>query len=228
MGSPCSLPMPTASTLAPISFSASTPARDVAAEVFSVGEEDHHPVLRAAVGVVEHLARQHQRVADVGAALGHRVGVDRAQEHLRRVVVGGERALDEGVAGEGDDRHPVALELVEQRGQLELGALDAARARRRGRTSTSTRRAPPPRRCRGAWSARRGSPHCGWARAKPKQQQRQGVEARLHRGQHRRDARRERVDEPVGDRALEPAAAQQREGEREAAGRQRQQQVARK
>ena len=60
-----------------------------------------------------------------GAALGHVHGVHRAQEQAHRLIVGGERALDEGLARERHQRHPVVDPVVgAELAQVELARVD--------------------------------------------------------------------------------------------------------
>ena len=61
----------------------------------------------------------------VGAALGEVVGVHRGQELPQDLVVGAERALEEGRAGEQHEADALALQAVEQRLDEQLTAVEA-------------------------------------------------------------------------------------------------------
>ena len=55
-------------------------ARHISFEIFAVADQQHDFVFRAAIGLRQHVARDAQRRADVGAALGNLLGVDGAQK----------------------------------------------------------------------------------------------------------------------------------------------------
>ncbi len=80
-------------------------------EVLPVGDQDDDP--EVVVGGKGRLRLPEGR-GQVGAPGGDHVGVHRLERLEEGPVVEGERALEEGVAGEGDEPDPVALELVDE------------------------------------------------------------------------------------------------------------------
>ena len=62
---------------------------------------------------------------EVGAADGDDAGVDIVEHHAEGGVVAGGWALEEGVAGEGDEADAVAVELIEEVSDAPFGLLEA-------------------------------------------------------------------------------------------------------
>ena len=81
-------------------------------EVFSVGEQDEHPVvvsifIEKALGLVD-------RACEVGALAGYEIGVERVEGFTKCIVVESERAQGEGAAGERDQTDTVAVETRDE------------------------------------------------------------------------------------------------------------------
>ena len=91
--------------------------------VLAIGEE-HHGFVLAIVGI-ERTGRQPQRVADGGALCRYRTGTENIEEHIDRAVVGGQRTLDKGLAGEDHQPDPIPLEQIEQLADLVFGSGEA-------------------------------------------------------------------------------------------------------
>ncbi len=97
----------------------------VAFEVLAVGDEDEDlQVIRLAFEGVDGGV---DGGGDVGAGARDGVGVELAQGVLERVMVDGQRALEEGVAGKGDQPEAIVRQLIGEVGQGELGPLEAVR-----------------------------------------------------------------------------------------------------
>ena len=91
-------------------------------EVFAVGEEDQGVAF--ALALAERLGCCADGLGDVCAAQGDHVGVEFSERGKHRRVIDGERRLQEGGPGEGDQSEAVAFQRVGEVLRRELGAFE--------------------------------------------------------------------------------------------------------
>ena len=99
----------------------------ISALVLAVGDQQHRLSRIAAAAAVEHFARLVEGIGDGRSLRRHADRLDGAQEQPGCGVVGGERALDERVAGEHHQADAISVQAVEERRDFQLRALDARR-----------------------------------------------------------------------------------------------------
>ena len=92
--------------------------------VLPVGEKHDDLVLPRAFGQAS--GRQDNGIGQRGALHRHHAGVGQVEEHTQGPVVHGQRALDKSMARKKNQPHPVALQLVQQLGDLVFGPLQPA------------------------------------------------------------------------------------------------------
>ena len=95
---------------------------DLAAVVHAVGQQDDY--LRLGLALAQAVDRRGQSVAD-GRAVLDQSAADAGQKGLQRALVGGQRALREGFAGEGHQSDAVAVAVGDERSGHLLGGRDA-------------------------------------------------------------------------------------------------------
>ena len=145
IGTPSSDPIPTVWICIPSSRARSSAPFDLTFVVLTVGDHDEHPMVPRPL--LERIQGYGERFAQVGPLDGDQTGDPWRSGRGSRTVIHGERALDEGVPGEGDEADTVSVQALKDAHDFQACPLQPVRRQHPRPAWTAKRRAPPSTSC---------------------------------------------------------------------------------